>query len=102
MNWLLLLYNLLIAAMILDAAASFLASWYIHSLRHRFGWYISFAFLGVAVQAVVQAMTMGLAPSPGRLVASIMAINILARLLKTVSMVLLTLFLLGYVNGKHK
>jgi hypothetical protein len=104
MNWLLLLYNLLIAVMILDAAGSFLASWYIHSLRHRFGRYISFAFLGVAVEAIVAAGTMGLTPSPQAqtIVVSIVIVRILARLFKTLSMVLLTLYLLGYINGKHK
>jgi hypothetical protein len=102
MKWALLLYNVLIGVMILDAAASFLASWYIHDLRHRFGRYIALAFLGVAAEAIVSAGTMGLTPGPQKVVVSIIVVRILARIFKTITMVLLTLFLLGYINGDRR
>lgn len=101
MNWLLLLYNLLAVAVILDAAASTLASWYIFRLRQRFGTYLAMAFTGTAVEAWIAVVTMGLAPPPVRVVGWIVALRIAARVFKTATMVMLALYLLNFRNG-HK
>jgi len=102
MNWLLLLYNLLMAFAALDAAASTLAARYIFLLRQRFGWYLALAFTGVAVEATVAVITLGFSPAPQKIIVWILALRIATRLFKTITMVALTLYLLGYVNGNRR
>lgn len=99
MNWLIILYNVLLAVVVIDALASSYAAYYMFRLRQRFGWYLAFAFTGCAVEAWVAVITAGFAPGPTRIVAWITVVRILARLFKSVSMVALPLFLLGLING---
>lgn len=99
MSWLLLLYNFLLAVVVIDALAGAYAAFYMFRMRQRFGRYLAFAFTGCAVEAWVAVITAGLAPTPVRIVAWITVVRILARLFKAASMVALPLFLLGLVNG---
>ena len=101
MNWLLLLYNSLAVVVALDAIASILAAAYMHSMRQRFGHYLALAFTGVAVEASIAVITMGFSPAPQKIVVWVVIIRILTRLFKTFTMILLPLFLLGYINGDH-
>jgi hypothetical protein len=101
MNWFLLLYNVLLAVVVIDALASSYAAFYMFHLRQRFGWYLAFTFTGCAVEAWIAVITAGFSPTPARIVVWITIVRILARLFKAVSMVLLPLFLLGLVNGDH-
>jgi len=99
MNWLALLYNALLAMVAIDAIASILTAAYMYSMRQRFGHYLALAFTGVAVEASVAVVTMGISPRPTYTVGWIIVVRILTRLFKTVTMGLLPLFLLGYING---
>lgn len=101
MNWLLLFYNFLLIIVVLDAVASTMAAWYIFKLRRRLGWYIAMAFSGVAAEAMTAAVTMGFGSAPQRYIAWAIGLRILVRIFKTVTMVRLPLFLLGYINGDH-
>lgn len=101
MNWLLLLYNILLAVVVVDALASTYAAFYMFRLRQRFGWYLAFAFTGCAVEAWIAVITAGFSPAPARIVVWITVVRILARLFKAASMVALPLFLLGVINGDH-
>ena len=99
MNWILLLYNLLLIAAVLDAASSTLAAAYIFRVRERFGNFWAWAFFGVAFEAWAAALTQGFGPAPQRIVVAALLIRILARLVKTWFMVRLALYLVGYLNG---
>jgi len=99
MNWIVFLYNSLLVVVALDAIASILAAAYMYTMRQRFGYYLALAFTGVAVEASVAVATMGFSSRPTYVVGWIIAVRILARLIKMVTMVLLPLFLLGYING---
>lgn len=102
MNWLLLLYNLLVVTVALDAAASTLAACYIFRLRQRFGWYLALAFTGVAAEAWIAVLTLGFSSAPRRIVGWLIVARIAARMFKTGTMAALTLYLLGYLNGGRK
>lgn len=101
MNWLLLLYSVWLAVVVIDALASTYAAFYMYRLRQRFGWYLAFAFTGCAVEAWIAVITAGFSPMPIRIVVWITVVRILARLFKAASMVALPLFLLGLINGDH-
>lgn len=101
MNWMLLLYNALLAVVVLDAIASAFVALYMFRLRDRFGWYLALAFTGVAVEAWLGVLTMGFSAPSQRIAVWIIAVRIFARLFKMVTMAALPLYLLGYLNGKH-
>ena len=94
-----LLFGLLLLMVSLDAIASTLAAWYLFKMRQRFGHYLALAFTGVAAEAVVAIITTGFGSAPQRLVIWVVVVRILTRLFKTITMVMLPLFLLGYING---
>jgi hypothetical protein len=96
-----LLYGTLILMVSLDAIASTLAAWYIFRLRQRFSHYLAWAFTGVAAEAAIAVITTGFSPTPQKIVVWVVVVRILARLFKTVTMVLFPLFLLGLINGDH-
>lgn len=102
MNWLLILYNMLIVAVVLDAIASTFAAAYIFRLRQRFGWYLALAFTGVAVEAWISVAAFGFSRAPQRMIGWIVILRITARLFKTATMGALSLYLLGYLNGGRK
>jgi hypothetical protein len=104
-SWLITLYLCLIAVVVLDAGATALAAFWLFRLRQRFGHYIAWAFVGVAIEAGTAVLTTGLQPAPVRIVPWVVGLRIAARLIKAFLMFRLTLFLLGYINGdyvKHK
>jgi hypothetical protein len=101
MNWLILLYNSLAVVVALDAVASIAAAKYMYMLRQRFGHYLAMTFTGVAAEASIAVLTMGFSGTPQKIIPWVVAVRILARLIKTVTMVMLSLFLLGYINGDH-
>jgi len=94
-----LLYGTLILMVALDAIASTLAAWYMFRMRQRFGHYLALAFTGVAAEATIAIITTGFSPTPQRIIVWVVVIRILTRLFKTITMVMLPLFLLGYING---
>lgn len=97
-----LLFGILVLMVSLDALASALAAWYMYRTRERFGHYLALAFTGVAAEATIAIVTTGLGASPQRIVFWVVVVRILTRLFKTVTMVMLSLFLLGYLNGEAK
>ena len=96
---LILLYNSLLLVIGLDALASIIAAKYMYSVRQRFGRYLALAFTGVAAEASIAVLTAGLSPTPQKIIPWIIVLRIVTRLFKTVTMVALPLFLLGYING---
>lgn len=101
MNRLLILYILLAVTVALDASASTLAAHYIFRLRQRFGWYLALAFTGVAIEGWVAIVTLGFSRAPQRIVGWIVTARILTRIFKATTMIALTLYLLGYLNGNR-
>jgi heme A synthase len=97
-----LLYGLLIFAVALDAIASILAAWYIFRLRQRMGWYLALALTGVAAEAVIGVITVGVSSAPQQITVWIVVVRIAVRLFKAVTMAMLPLYLLGYINGDKR
>jgi hypothetical protein len=97
----LMLYNLLTIAVALDAAASTFAAFWIFRLHHRFSVYVAATFFAVAIKAWTMVITLSFSPMPADTVLWIVALRIVTRLISALTMIALTLYLLGYLNGKR-
>lgn len=102
MGWTAWLYNLWAVVTTLDAAASLLAAFYMFRLRQRFSVYLAMALLGTAIEALSASLTMALFPAARVLGLWLICWRLLGRALKAATMVMLTLYLLGYRNGGNR
>jgi hypothetical protein len=98
-TWLLLLYNLLLILVVVDAVASSIAAGFIFRVRERFGNFWAWAFAGVALEGWTDAIAQGFGPTPSRIVVWVVVLKIIVRVVKTALMVRLALYLTGYLNG---
>lgn len=101
MNWLIILYNLLLIVIFIDALAGTFAAVSIFRLRQRFGDYLAKAILANAVESWVAIITAGLAPAPARIIVWLIVPRILVRIYQSWTAGRLALFLLGRINGDH-
>lgn len=101
MNWLLLLYNVLLGVVILDATANALAAVYMFRLRLPLARKLGWVFAAAMAEALFTALSMGMSPTPQRIIAWMVAARIVTRLFKTATVGKFALWLLVYVNGDH-
>src|SRR5262245_20301012 len=96
------LYILLFVSVISHAAAATLAAWYLFRMDQRFSGYLAWVFVGMAAEAWLAIVTMGFSPRPVYSVGWILLVRIGARLFFTGTVVMWTLYLLGYLNGEKR
>ena len=103
MNWLLLLYNIFIATVILSAASATLASWYLFRLDSDLGRRVAFVFAVFAIEDWTTLLTLGQPPSGQRAAMwAVVAVRILAQAVKAVMVIWFTLYLYGLIGKRRK
>lgn len=92
---------LLIAAA--DAGASLFAAWYLFRLRERFGFYLAWVFVGIAVESICAVGSLWLFWDVERGASAGFAwMRAVGRAVKFASMLVLGLYLMGWLNGVGK
>lgn len=99
MNWLFILYNILLTVVVIDALAGAYVAVYIFRLRQRFGTYLAMAFAAAAAEGWASILLAGFSSRPARIIGWVVAIRIVFRLAKVAALVMLAAYLLGYLNG---
>jgi uncharacterized membrane protein len=97
-----LLLTLWFCTIVIDAVTSVLAAGFIFRVRQRFGVYIAMALLGTAVESLVTLAIIGLwSAGPNHTPYWVIWMRMAARLFKSATNGMLTLYVLGFVNGKY-
>ena len=98
-KWIVGLWLLFISV---DAFAATLNAIYIYRIRNRFTFFAALAFAGVAIDAAIVLLLIGLSPAGPPRPAWFVLTLVVARGFKTVTMVALLLFLTRFIDGNWR
>lgn len=93
------IYNLLILLQAVYLLGNVYAAVKFYKLPHRWGSFVAVSFLANAAQALLALFTLGFGPRLTEIVWWFVALTILGQIVKAGGIVVLNLFLFGWING---
>jgi len=93
------IYNFLVFLHAIYFLGNTYAAYKFYMLSHPWGRYVAVTFAGNAIFGLTAMVTSGLGPRPAQFVLWAIIVTILGRVAKVVGIIMLTLFLFGWING---
>lgn len=93
------IYNFLIFMHAVYFLGNAFAAAKFYKLQHRWSPYLAITFTGNALFALAAIITSGFGPRPAEIVPWAITIAILGRIAKVAGIIVLNLFLFGWING---
>jgi len=93
------LYNVILGLQFVYLLGNIFAAVKFYKLPHRWGRFVAISFAANAAQALLAVLTIGFGPTPSRVVWWVAILTILGQIVKAAGVVVLNLFLFGWING---